>query len=57
MRIIHCPECGTPRKVSMEELELIIECNQFMCWEVCGMDVFLPPMHLFFNSYPEGDGE
>ena len=57
MRIIHCPVCGTPRKVSMEELQLIIECNQFMCWDVCGMDIFLPPMYLFFHSNWEGDGE
>jgi len=57
MRIIHCPACGTPRKVSMEELKLIIVTNQFMCWEVCGMDICIPPMHLFFNSNWEGDAE
>jgi hypothetical protein len=47
--IIPCPMCGTERDVSEEELQLIIECNQFMCWDQCGMDIFLPPMYLFFH--------
>ena len=56
MRIIPCPSCGTERTVSMDELQLIIECNQFMCWETCGMDWTLPPMYLFFNSRWANDG-
>lgn len=50
MRIIPCPMCGTEREVNGDELELILECNQFMCWDVCGMDWNLPPLYLFFNS-------
>jgi hypothetical protein len=53
--IIPCPMCGTERDVSEEELQLIIECNQFMCWDECGMDIFLPPMYLFFHLRGEDD--
>lgn len=57
MRIIPCPICGTTRTVKQSELELIIETNQFMCWDKCGMDIFLPPMYLFFHSKWEGDDQ
>lgn len=57
MTVIPCPMCGTERKVSQEELQVIKMCNQFMCWEVCGMDIFLPPMYLFFHARQEGDDE
>lgn len=57
MRIIPCPMCGTERTVSMSELEMITQCNQFMCWDVCGMDIFLPPMYLFFHSRWADDDE
>jgi len=42
--------CGTERIVDWEEYRLIIQCNQFMCWSDCGMDIFLPPMYLLFNA-------
>jgi len=50
MKIIPCPICGTTRKVDWDEYEMIIKCNQFMCWADCGMDIFLPPFYLIFNS-------
>lgn len=55
--IIPCPICATERKVSESELELIAMTNQFMCWDECGMDIFLPPMYLFFHGRNEGDYE
>lgn len=58
MRIIPCPVCGTEREVNADELQLVIECNQFMCWDVCGMDHILPPLYLFFHSrWSEEEGE
>ena len=51
MRVFPCPICGTVRNVKREELELIVETNQFMCWDSCGTDVFLPPMYVFFHTW------
>jgi hypothetical protein len=57
MTIIPCPACGTERKVSAEELEVIQMCNQFMCWDSCGMDIPIHPLYLFWNARQEGDDE
>ena len=47
MIVVACPACGTRREVDDEEFELILECRQFMCWDVCGMDVpVFNPLHL-----------
>jgi hypothetical protein len=55
MTIIPCPACGSERKVSPEELEVIQMCNQFMCWDSCGMDIPIHPLYLFWHARQEGD--
>lgn len=47
---IPCPSCGSRRVVDWDEYELIMKCQQFMCWDSCGMDVFAPPMWVFLNK-------
>jgi len=56
--VVACPVCGTRREVDDEEFSLMMECRQFMCWDVCGMDVaILNPLALLPMMNPLEDGE
>lgn len=56
MIVVACPACGTRREVDEEEFELILECRQFMCWDVCGMDVsFDTPWRLVPGFFEEDE--
>jgi len=47
---VPCPVCATYRMIDWEEYQLIITTQQFMCWDSCGMDVYVPPMWVFMNK-------
>lgn len=59
MIIVSCPACRTRRVVDYEELALMMQCSQFMCWSVCGMDVpiFGPLMVQHIRLNPEEEEE
>jgi hypothetical protein len=47
---VPCPICKIYRTVNFEEYQLILRSQQFMCWDVCGHDVFAPGMWFFLNK-------
>jgi hypothetical protein len=47
---IPCPSCGKHRVVEWDEYQLIMKCQQFMCWGSCGMDIFAPAIWVFMNK-------
>jgi hypothetical protein len=60
MIVVACPVCGTRREVDDETFSVMMECRQFMCWDVCGMDVpIFNPLSLlpFLNDLADEDEE
>lgn len=48
MLLLCCPVCKTERHVDLDEFNLIVQCGQFMCWETCGMDIWVENLkHIF----------
>ena len=45
-----CPSCKTEREVDQDELNLILMCKQFMCWDHCGMDIWVQNLDDIFPS-------
>jgi len=48
--LIQCPLCGFDISLDWEGYQLAVQCEQLMCWEPCGMDVYAPAMYIFLNN-------
>lgn len=54
---IPCPMCNSLIEHTWEQYQLAIKCQQIMCWDKCGMDVYAPAMWIFLNKIVLVEGE